>query len=436
MATEGEPPRGGHELDFGAGAHAAVPPTASAAAAPPAPAEVAPIVAPVDPAAPVGAQPAGAQPAAAQPAQAYPPAGYQAQPYPPSEQVYPQYQAQPYGAQPGQPYPGPGYVAPPVKKSSKGLLWGLIGGGAAVLIAVVLVVALLVVPALTRSSVTAADTVKAYLTAISKGDAKAALGYLESVPSADLLTDSVLKESNKIAKISGISVHQGTQSSYSGSVTATYSIGGEEVSSTYQVYKVKDAWRIADGVIPVSLDSLKGLDATINGVSAAKLPDVYVFPGSYRIALSSAYFSLDGDSTFTIASLDDASALYDVNAALNDTGAAEFRKLVRASVEACVAMKTLSTPCGMDITGINLAGATPVEGTVTRTLTADGNAALNELKPESSGFTPTVVSAYDTIRVDITLQGSDGNTYTVTSGGYLDTPRVDFATATPAVVWE
>ena len=367
------------------------------------------------------------------------------QPAPYGAQPGPTYPAQPYGAQPGQPYgaqPGPypeqAYGGQPggPKKSSKGLLWGLIGGGAVALIAIALVVALLVVPAITRSSVTAADAVKGYLTAVSKSDAKTALGYLDGSFGKDLLTDAVLKESNKLAPISHITVKQRTSGSTVGDVSATFSVGGKTVTTTYQAYKVKDDWKITNGVQLVSFDSLKGLGASVNGVSTANLTEPYVFPGTYRLTLPSKYFSFKGDSTFTIVGANDATALYEVQVALNDTGVKEYRSLVRTAVEACVAMKTLSTPCGMDITGINLSGATPVEGTVTRTLTAEGSAALDALQPEVSGSAPTVVSTYDSISVDTTLQGSDGQTYSVTLGGNLDTPTVDFGAADPKVVWE
>ena len=387
------------------------------------------------------------QPYPGQPGQPYPgqpgqPYGAQPGPSYPGQpgQPYPGQPGQPYGAQPGQPYPGQPYAAQaggqPPKKTSKGLIWGLIGGGVAVLIVLILIVALLVVPAITRSSVTAADSVKAYLTAVSKGDAKTALGYLEGVPDKKLLTDEVLKASDKLGGVSHISVAKGSESKYSGSVRATFEVGDRSVSTTYEVYKVKDTWKIANGVTPISLDALRGLDATFNGVSADGITDAYVFPGSYEIELNSKYFSIDGDSTFTIASSDDASELYDVSTKLNDAGVSEFRSLVRSAVESCVALKTLSTPCGMDITGIDLSGATAVEGTVTRTLTADGSAALDTLEPESNGSSPTVVSAYDSIPVDMSLQGSDGQTYTVTFGGYLDTPTVDFGKADPQVTWE
>jgi len=481
MATEGEPPQGGHELDFGSGSKDPTPPAAAPAPTPPggdaapsapatpsapqqpspAPEQAFPPPGQPSPTPPYGAQPG--QPYGAQPGQPYgaqPGQPYGAQPGQPygaqPGQPYGAQPGQPYGAQPGQPYgaqPGQAYGAQPgqpygaqpgqaagpqpPKKSSKGLLWGLIGGGAAVLIAAILVVALLVAPAITRSSVTAADTVKAYLTALSKGDAKTALGYLEGVPNTVLLTDAVLKESNTLAPISHIAVVKGGEGKTTATVIASYRIGDKTLSAvSYEVYRIKDAWKIANGVNPISLDALHGLDATFNGVRTENISNAYVFPGAYKIALDSKYFSIDGDATFTIGSPEDAAALYDVKTALNDAGVTEFRSLVRSAVEACVAMKTLSTPCGMDITAIDLSGASPVEGTVTRTLTADGSAALGNLEPESSGSSPTVVSSYDSISVDMTLQGSDGQTYTVTFGGYLDTPTVDFGAATPTVTWE
>ena len=93
---------------------------------------------PYGPAAP---QPYGG-PAASQPYG--PPAPQAFAPVPPSNGMAPQYPVQPAG--PGQPYYGPGgYPAgPPVKRKRTGLVAGLAGGGAVVVVAVVAVLGLFV----------------------------------------------------------------------------------------------------------------------------------------------------------------------------------------------------------------------------------------------------------------------------------------------------
>ena len=439
MVDQGDSPQGGHELNFGSTPQDPSTPPPGAPEPPAVPGALDVPDAPATPDVPSYGADQGMSPRSPDPypgqSGAYPgqPGAYPGQPgaYPGQPGAYP---GQP-GAYPGQPGTAPGGPAGPTK-TSKGLIWGLVGGGAVVLIAVVLVVALLVVPAITRSSVTASDAVKSYLTAVSRGDAKEALRYVEGATDKALLTDAVLKQSNKLAPIQRISVTSAGQTSNTGTVRATYELGDRTVTTTYSAYRAKGQWKVGQAVIPVSFDTLKGLDATVNGVSVQDLSDAFVFPGTYKIELASTYFSLDGDSTLPITGSDDASALYDLRASLNDSGVTAYRSLVRSAVEACVAMKTLATPCGMDITAINLSGAAPVEGAVTRTLTAEGSAALDAIEPESSGSVPTVVSSYDSIDVDMSLQGSDGNTYTVLFGGSLARPTVDFGAADPQVVWE
>ncbi|MGO2521818.1 MAG: hypothetical protein ACTH8F_17000, partial [Microbacterium sp.] len=95
--------------------------------------------------------------------------------------------------------------------------------------------------------------------------------------------------------------------------------------------------------------------------------------------------------------------------------------------------------CGMDITDIDLSGYTPVDGSVTRTLTEDGQQDLDEMQVEPDYSTPTLVTTYDSVDVDMTLQGTkDGVTseFEVWFGGYTKTPSVDFAAEAPTVTWE
>lgn len=417
------------------------------------------------PAAPAAAPAASAQPYQAAPQQPVDPASPQ-QPVDPAAQQYsgtqpypaPQYRAAPQypGAAPaagydpnaqaydpnapaGVPPYGGGYPLPapaPKKGLSRGALFGIIGGAAAL---VLIIAAAIIVPALLRGpSLTASDVVEDYLTALSEGDAETALEYVDPYDYDELLTAEVLQASLELGAIDDIEVGEETEgASGSSAVPVTFTVGGESVSREFEVYEYSDEWQIIDGLVLIStLSGFDGLGLTINGAEAPET--AYVFPGTYELALATDAFTFSGGtSVFRIATDDDTEALWDVRPELSESGVETFRSLVSASLEECLAMKTLSTPCGMDVTGIDLSGATPVEDSVTRTLTTEGESALASLEPQvSSG---TVVSSYDSIDVDITLQGEqDGqrNEYEVWWGAYVGTPTVDFGAEEPTVVWE
>ncbi|WP_300265752.1 hypothetical protein [Microbacterium sp.] len=384
-----------------------------------------PGAAPHDPTDAYAQQPAGAyaqQPADAYGANAYPGAqqgGYQANGYP-------------VGA----------YSAPapaPKKPMSKGLLFGLIGGGVAL---VLIIAAVIVVPMMLRGpSQTASGVVEEYLTAISEGDAEAALEFIDTYADDSLLTDEVLAASLELAPITDIVVEESeaVEDYARTEVSASFSIGGETVEREFEVYKSANDWVLYDGVVTTMLSNFEGLGLTVNGAEPGD-ESVALFPGTYQLALGYEQFAIDSDvDTFTVVEDDDGEDFWDLYPVLTDEGAETFRSLVRAAVEECVAMKTLTTPCGMDLTDIDLQGYTPVDGTVTRTITAEGQKDLDGMEPEADYSTPTLVSTYDSVDVDMTIQGKkDGQTaeFDVWFGGYMNSPSVDFAEENPTVTWE
>ncbi len=339
-------------------------------------------------------------------------------------------------------YPPGAYSAAPAapkKPMSKGLLFGIIGGAA---VLVLLIAAAIIVPNLLRGAApTASDAVEKYLTALSEGDAEAAITFVETYADDSLLTDEVLGASLELAPITDIVVEESEDASeYEATVSASFAVGGETVERDFTAYNSsEDGWLISDGLVMATLSNFDGLGLTVNGVEPAD-SSTSLFPGAYQLALGYEQFALDSDTdTFTLSTDADSELFWDIYPVLTDDGAATFRSLVRTAIEECVAMKTLTTPCGMDITDIDLSGYTPVDGSVTRTITGDGQATLDSMLPEVDYSTPTLVSTYDTPDVDMTLQGTkDGTTseFEVLFGGYMDTPSVDFAQETPTVTWD
>ncbi|MCS3843088.1 hypothetical protein [Microbacterium sp. AK031] len=339
-------------------------------------------------------------------------------------------------------YPSGAYSAAPAapkKPMSKGLLFGLIGGAAAL---VLLIAAAIIVPNLLRGAApTASDAVEEYLTALSEGDAETALTFVETYADDSLLTDEVLAASLELAPITDIVVAESEDATeYEATVSASFAVGGETIEREFTAYSSSDdGWVISDGLVMATLSNFEGLGLTVNGAEPAD-SSTSLFPGAYRLALGYEEFALDSETdTFTLTTDDDSELFWDIYPVLTDDGAATFRSLVRTAIEECVAMKTLATPCGMDITDIDLSGYTPVDGSVTRTITSDGQATLDSMVADVDYSTPTLVSTYDTPDVDMTLQGTkDGTTseFEVWFGGYMDTPSVDFAQETPTVTWD
>ncbi|MBW8762506.1 MAG: hypothetical protein JF592_07955 [Microbacterium sp.] len=353
--------------------------------------------------------------------------------------------AYPGAAAPGDPnapypgaYPAAGFAPAPKKPMSKGLLFGLIGGGAVVVLAIA---AAVIVPIVTRpAKPSASEYVEQYLTALADGDAEKAVTYVENYGGDDLLTADVLKESLKLGKIDKIKVGKESEGEYGDTqVAVTFTIGDTKVDRTFDVNPSYDGTEltIVDGLVSFSgLYGFEGLGLTVNGAEAPT-DSVYVFPGTYQLAVGPEQFAIEGESTLVVASDDDTEALYEVKPILSEAGTTSFRELVKASFAECLAMKTLDTPCGMNTSTMSQDGYTPVDGTVTRTIDAENQSKLDNLEAYVSER--AIVTTYDYWGADITLQASNGSStepFEVLFGGEVLTPKVDFSAEMPSVVWE
>lgn len=334
--------------------------------------------------------------------------------------------------------------APPVpqsattKRPSKTLLAAFIVGGALVL--AVILILLLVRPGDDRSQPQASDLVTQYLTALSAGDATTARSLVSLGLNSDdsLLSDEVLQDSLELAPISDIVVEENSSTDGSAEVPATFMLGDREVSMTFEVHDLSDEGRlITNGTFSAELPYLQGLEPTVNGASVGRM--VTVFPGRYRIDLGRQEFTLPED-TVTIAGAKDSVAVTQLRPELSNEGLESFRELVQDSLEECIAMTTLSTPCGMDLTNVSLpAGHAPVENSVKRQLTPDGDKALDTLDAEIDDQQPTLVTARGGIDVELNFTAEkDGVNvpYRNMMGSGLKKPSVDFAAGEPVVKWD
>lgn len=341
----------------------------------------------------------------------------------------------------------------PNKKLSTGALIGIIAGG---IIAVLVLAAVIIIPLANRGGggesgvgtgpgptplANPEEFVEGYLQAIADGDADAALEYVGSTGySDDLLTDEVLARSLELGAIDDIDVGKASESE-SGVfvVPAAFTIGGEEVSREFEVRQSEydGALSVQDGLITVSVSGFEELGLTANGVEITEYPSA--FPGTYEFAVGLDGFAVGGAAVHRLVTDEDADALYELKPTLDEARLGAFRDLVSTSLRECMAMTSLATPCGFDVTDLEQDGYVPVDGTIVRTISAEGEAALADLAPQISGRTVVTTSDHVAIEVTFTGQNAAGQRaqFEVIWGpGMMKTPKVDFAAETPTVVWE
>jgi hypothetical protein len=419
------------------------------------------------------------QPADFQPPQGYappqdfqPPQGYpQPQGYaPPQAQSAPQGQVPPQGYAPQQGYAqqdpaapqgfpeqqGQAAPQPPQRKGGlpTGAIIGIIAG--AVVLLLLIVGGIFAIgslfnrgpsgsvptPEVGSSAATPAEAVEEYLQALADGDATTARTIAGGTSSDRLLSDEVLARSNELAPITNIEVDAEAvpQSDYDAVVSATFDIGDHTVQRDFRVWEsYPSGWELSDGLMRMSVTTFDGLGLTMNGVDPVE-DYVSFFPGAYEFELEMEEFRLNTEEdVFVLATDDDLSPMYELRPVLTDEATEIFRDLVRESLEECIAMTALTTPCGLDVSEELNDGSIPVPDTAQRTLTPEGDAALKKLEPTSSYEAPSLVSANDYIRITTTIEADrDGERVSgeLLFGGDLRRPYVDFAEDQLEVVWQ
>jgi hypothetical protein len=338
----------------------------------------------------------------------------------------------------------------PNKKLPTGALIGIIAGG---IIAVIVLAAVIIIPLANRgggasggsdgpppSATTPEEFVEGYLNAIADGDADAALEYVDATGySKDLLTDEVLAASLELGAIDDIEVGETIEGEHDElTVPATFKIGGEEVSREFRIYQSSYDGDITmyDGLVSMSVSGFDGIGIFVNG---AEVPEsAVVFPGTYGFTVGLDAFAVEGEAVHRLVTDDDADALYDLQPTLSEAGLATFREMVSTSLRECLAMTSLNTPCGMDVTGLDKDGYAPVDGTIARRLSTEGETTLANVTPRISER--AVVTSYDAINAEITLTGQNASgqqgQFEVLWGAGMLAPKVDFAAEVPTVVWE
>lgn len=264
----------------------------------------------------------------------------------------------------------------------------------------VLVVALIATAAIAlvnrgraADQVAAADVstaVRDYLSALSDGDAKRALGYLAEQPDdTSMMSAEVLQASNKIAPITDISVPEVTDPQ-TRSVSASYNVGDTEVQTMIDVRTVNDSILIDGGYFTLDADALPdGLPLRLNGTKITN--DVLaLFPGSYRVQAAVSGIGLGDGAEFAITSAGD-SPVISIRPRLTDKGAQAFRQQLSAAISSCVGSTKIKAGCGLTVEPKLSGNRTVKEGTVQRKLAPAAEKSLQNLSAVLDPDKPTTV---------------------------------------------
>lgn len=283
--------------------------------------------------------------------------------------------------------------------------------------------------------------VELYLTALSEGDAAQARAFVSEYEDVDLLTDEILADSLTRAPLAFGSATERGEAKYDGViVTAQYTLGDKSVQQDFTVVDTYDGqWIIENALMRVSTPWAGDMDVTLNGHTLPADSSVAVFPGSYTFEIDSDVFEFSGENTILLARESDRDKVYDLEPQLNEEATAQFRALVRESVEACAEATTLVAPCGIDLSTGDLSGYTPVEDSVKRTIPAKTDKLLDNLKTRLDYDDPHLVTTSDFLQFDTTLKGKKGDEiaeFEVWMGGDPGRPMVDFSADELVVQWD
>jgi hypothetical protein len=222
------------------------------------------------------------------------------------------------------------------------------------------------------ASNSAAAVAKRYFSALSAGDAPAAMALADLAPhDGPFLTSTVLREQLRVAKLEKVKVIRTDQGSAGATVFVSYVLkfAAHEVPVSDQVAMVKagSSWRLSRAASVVSLSTGAGTDRVT--FAGRPLPDrsVEIFPGALPVATDSAAVTVQNSPAVRLA---DSSAPVSITADLSGAARKQIAGAVDSALAKCLAATSTDPLCPM------AAGGRPVPGSLHGTLTksvADSN---------------------------------------------------------------
>lgn len=187
------------------------------------------------------------------------------------------------------------------------------------------------------------DVVAAYLHALARGDAAAALALGEAPPDRALLSDTVLAEQQRLAPISHILV-LGTETGASGAVVRVrYHVGARPVTNHVVVLREGTRWVLRHVAVDIEISGAVHLrEPTVFGRPVGGGSDVYVFPGAVRFGSADADFALD--PPVVVFTEPDMPAMARPHAQLSAAGRTALTAVLRSALQQCAASRSLAPP--------------------------------------------------------------------------------------------
>ncbi|MFF5292706.1 hypothetical protein [Paractinoplanes globisporus] len=209
------------------------------------------------------------------------------------------------------------------------------------------------------STAAAESAVRGFFTALTAGDAKTALTYLEPPPGFDPATDPLLTDAALGAGHRPEAVQYGAPRLESGLtfVDVTYQARGEAVQQAVSLSGSGGSFRVRDVLVGLTATGVEGRPVSVNGVKMGTDDlNVGVFPGSYEVAVAgNALF--EGETLTVVPQV----AMGGETAAANfgppdltGTATAGIQSQVRKALDKCAASssaKTKGCPFWLDAKG-------------------------------------------------------------------------------------
>jgi hypothetical protein len=327
---------------------------------------------------------------------------------------------------------GPGLFGPPPRRNRKPLFVTL-GAGAAVLIVVVIVLVITLAGGNTSGGGgSAADAVKGYLDALSRGDAEAALSYSDDQPaSKDFLTSDILKK--QIAKwpitnIRILSDDSGAGSLGMGQVHVAANFGTKVSDATVSVKRNNKRWYLASAAIklrPTPGVAVNGADKTLTFFNKPVGDDTtYVFPGYVDIGSNDPYLGVKA-KPLLLDSLTSYTPWVHAEFSLNDAGSKAVTDALVSGFAACQKSSLLKPPAPCPLEGLDPVNY--VEGTARW-----GQADVSQLKVQGLDEYHLKVAFFGQAVVPVTVQAKSGSTRDGTINLFLN-GNADISKVPPAL---
>ena len=247
------------------------------------------------------------------------------------------------------------------------------------------------------SATNASDAVTYYLTALSQGDATAALRYSAAVPKdMTFLTNEFLQTSLVNYPITNISVPEVPGKASPVVVHATYNLGDTQVDAQFTVQRYGRQFLLDGGFMEVIIGELTSkIPVAIEGVDISNQDRITLFPGGYTLSSSNPLITLtDAD---LVIPYPESQPTFTIGFALSEEGATAVSAAADTHLSQCLKRQEMAPEgCGFGIAGVNV-------GEVN---TATIRWKLSGKKPDFSTWTysvdpaTTIVSSTGTIKVD------------------------------------